>query len=85
MKATDAAVDRTVLSHLYFEEEDKILGVLDTCFQDGGWYVASLIYDEILVERREGIHAMMRKAEVAVRQNLGYDIGLKLEEALSHP
>ena len=54
-KALTSAIDRSVFSFLYFEVEDKILDEMDRCFKENGWSVDSLIFDEVLVQDREGI------------------------------
>ena len=80
-EATPNSIDRSIFSTLYFEAEDSILDEMDKVFTRGGWKVASLIFDAIMVERRKGedIGAAMRKAEASVHQNLGYQIELHEE------
>ena len=80
-EATPNSIDRSIFSTLYFEAEDSILDEMDRVFTRGGWKVASLIFDAIMVERRKGedVGAAMRKAEASVHPNLGYQIELHEE------
>ena len=86
--ASNEAVDRAVFSHCIFEVEDAVLTVVDETFRSTGWVVASLIYDGMHVEHRNGdvhdptgrwlrLEEGMRAAEAAVQRKLGYKIVLK--------
>ena len=83
-KASRRAIDRSVFACCVFELEDMILRVVDEYFQNHGWTVASLIFDGIHVEHRQGLDAAMRGAEVEVHQRLGYKISL-LEKPMFVP
>ena len=87
--ASNAAIDRAAFSHCMFEVEDSVLTVVDEYFRFKGWLVASLIYDGMHVEHRDGdtqdpqtgrwmrLEEAMRAAEAAVKCKLGYKIELK--------
>ena len=88
-----AAIARSAFSHVMFELEDRVLDAIDESFRNQGWTVASLIFDGMLVEHREGdtqdastgcwlqLEDALRTAETAVLDKLGYRISL-LEKPL---
>jgi hypothetical protein len=82
-KASAVAIKRSVFSSCCFQLEDSALGVVDKHFRDNGWTVASLIFDGLLLEDKQGadLAAMLRTAEAAVEEKLGYKISL-LEKPL---
>ena len=82
-KASAIAIKRSVFSSCCFQLEDSVLGVVDEHFRESGWTVASLIFDGLLLEDKQGAYlaAMLRTAEAAVDEKLGYKISL-LEKPL---
>ena len=82
-KASAIAIKRSVFSSCCFQLEDSVLGVVDEHFRESGWTVASLIFDGLLLEDKQGadLAAMLRTAEAAVDEKLGYKISL-LEKPL---
>lgn len=94
-ETSNVAIDRAVFSHCIFEAEDAVLATIDEHFRSpaNGWTVASLIYDGMHVEHRNGdtqhaetgrwtqLEGVMRGAEAVVLRKLGYKIELK-EKAL---
>jgi hypothetical protein len=95
--ASNAAIDRAAFSACMFEVEDSVLTVVDEYFRSMGWVVASLIYDGMHVEHRDGdaqdpqtgrwlrIEEAMRAAEAAVERKLGYKIDLKEKPLFEKP
>ena len=81
-KATPIAVERSVFSLCLFELEDMVLGVIDEHFRAAGWTVASLQFDGLQPEHRDGadLEATMRGAEAAVLAKLGYEVALTEKE-----
>lgn len=81
LKATNAAIDRSIFCLFYFEEEDRILHQMDASFRRAGWNVGSLIYDALLVEHHAeaDLQDAMKAAEAVVRQTLGYTVRLHEE------
>jgi len=63
-----------------------VLDCIDRKLRSLGWNVASLIYDGVHVEHRDGsdLEAALREAETAVKKELGYSIAL-LEKPLFDP
>jgi len=82
MKAQPHAIKRTIFSLCVFELEDSILDAIDKSLKRDGWTVSSLQFDGCHVEHRDGadLDAAMRRAEEAVRRELGYSIELKEKE-----
>ena len=95
--ASNAAIDRAAFSACMFEVEDSVLTVVDEYFRSMGWVVASLIYDGMHVEHRDGdaqdpqtgrwlrLEEAMRAAEAAVQRKLGYKIDLKEKPLFEKP
>ena len=95
--ASNAAIDRAAFSACMFEVEDSVLAVVDGHFRSTGWTVASLIYDGMHVEHRDGdaqdpqtgrwlrLEEAMRAAEAAVQRKLGYKIDLKEKPLFEKP
>ena len=81
-KATPGAVERTVFSLCVFELEDMILDVIDRHFRTNGWTVASLQFDGLHVEHKDGVQlqSIMDGAEEQVRKELDFKIKLVEKE-----
>jgi hypothetical protein len=89
LKATDAAIKRSVFSYCVFQLEDEVLDVVVKHFESKGLTVSSLQYDGCHVEHVPGdqydrdidswvqLEAAMRGAEDAVLREMGYTIKLK--------
>ena len=86
---SNSAIDHAAFSACMFEIEDSVLSVVDEYFRSKEWNVASLIYDGVHVEHRDGdqqdthtgrwvqLEAAMRTAEAHVFNKLAYKIELK--------
>ena len=82
-KATESSIERSTFSHCIFELEDAVLACIATHFEQAGWTVASLIFDGLHVEHRDGsLVDAVRGAEARVACELGYEI--RLEEKPLH-
>ena len=95
--ASNAAIDRAAFSACMFEVEDSVLTVVDEYFRSMRWVAASLIYDGMHVEHRDGdaqdpqtgrwlrLEEAMRAAEADVERKLGYKIELKEKPLFEKP
>jgi hypothetical protein len=87
-KATPVAIERSMLLTCLFQLEDEILATVDESLKNGGWTVASLHEDGMLVEHRpsdrmnadgtvwEQLNLALHIAQVAVKTINGYDVEL---------